>query len=196
VRAQEARDVAAHLGTAREQQQAEPLPLVVWQVARVEGVADGLIQVRGGEQPTGPALRVRCTESAGSAEPIPGLYNSDFRYVHWLAPEAGWSPRYVCTGMRVSVRESAERGWQGGKATPRSWLPGLAGTTVRAVRPSSRVAFAVAWVVYAVTVVLAWRKVLAVPDGRGDVNGLLVATVAGFFGLALLAAWLRDYENR
>lgn len=49
---------------------------------------------------------------------------------------------------------------------------------------------------YAVTVFFAWRKVLAVPDGRGDVNGLFVATVAGFFGLALLGAWLSDYESR
>lgn len=54
------------------------------------------------------------------------------------------------------------------------------------MRPSSRVAFAVAWVVFAATVVLAWRKVLAVPDGRGDVTGLFVATLAGALGLALL----------
>lgn len=64
------------------------------------------------------------------------------------------------------------------------------------MRPASRVAFAISWVVFAVTVVLAWRKVLGVPDGRGDVNGLLVATVAGFFGLVLLGAWLTDYESR
>ena len=63
------------------------------------------------------------------------------------------------------------------------------------MRPSSRVAFAVNWVSYAVTVVLAWRDVLAVPDGRGDVNGLLVATVAGALGLLLLADWLRHRES-
>lgn len=61
------------------------------------------------------------------------------------------------------------------------------------MRTSSRVAFVIAWLVYAVTVVLAWRKVLAVPTG--NLNGLLVATVAGFLGLALLGAWLRDYES-
>lgn len=64
------------------------------------------------------------------------------------------------------------------------------------MRPSSRVAFAISWMVYTVTVVLAWRKVLAVPDGRGDINGLLVATVAGGLALALLGAWLQDYERR
>lgn len=64
------------------------------------------------------------------------------------------------------------------------------------MRPSSRVAFAISWVVFAVTVVLAWRKVLAVPDGRGDVNGLLIATVAGAAGLVLLMVWLQDHERR
>lgn len=67
---------------------------------------------------------------------------------------------------------------------------------VRPMRPSSRVAFAISWVVFAVTVVLAWRKVLAVPDGRGDVNGLLIATVAGAAGLVLLMVWLQDHERR
>jgi len=64
------------------------------------------------------------------------------------------------------------------------------------MRASSRAAFAVAWLVDSVTVVLAWRMVLGVPDGRGDVNGLLVATVAGCFGLAPLGIWLSDYESR
>lgn len=64
------------------------------------------------------------------------------------------------------------------------------------MRPSSRVASAISWFVFAVTVVLAWRKVLAVPDGRGDVNGLFVATVAGAVALVLLGAWLQDYERR
>jgi hypothetical protein len=64
------------------------------------------------------------------------------------------------------------------------------------VRTSSRVAFAVAWCVYGVTVVLAWRKVLAVPDGRGDVIGLTVATVCGAGGLVLLMIWLQEYERR
>lgn len=63
------------------------------------------------------------------------------------------------------------------------------------MRRSSRVAFAVAWVVFAVTVVLAWRKVLAVPDGRGDVTGLFVATVCGAVALVLLMAWLQDREG-
>lgn len=60
------------------------------------------------------------------------------------------------------------------------------------MRTSSRVAFAVAWLVFAVTVVLAWRKVLAVPDGRGDTTGLLVATLCGAAGLVLLMIWLQD----
>lgn len=64
------------------------------------------------------------------------------------------------------------------------------------MRRSSRIAFAISWSVYAVTVVLAWRKVLAVPDSRGNVTGLFVATVCGGFALALLGAWLADYERR
>lgn len=64
------------------------------------------------------------------------------------------------------------------------------------MRPSSRVAFAISWVVFAAAVVLAWRKVLAVPDGRGDITGLVVATLAGALGLALLGDWLRRYERR
>ena len=36
------------------------------------------------------------------------------------------------------------------------------------MRSRSRVAFPIACAVYAVTVVLAWRKVLPVPNGRGD----------------------------
>jgi hypothetical protein len=62
------------------------------------------------------------------------------------------------------------------------------------VRASSRIAFAFAWVVFAVTVVLAWRKVLALPDG--DITRLFIATVAGAFGLALLGAWLQDHERQ
>lgn len=62
------------------------------------------------------------------------------------------------------------------------------------MRPS-RIAFAIPWLVYAVTVVLAWRKVLAVPDGRGDLSGLFAATVAGTLGLALLGAWLQEHER-
>lgn len=64
------------------------------------------------------------------------------------------------------------------------------------MRRSSRVAFAISWVVFVITVVLAWRKVLAVPDGRGDVTGLTVATVAGAGGLVLLMVWLQDHERR
>jgi ABC-type sugar transport system permease subunit len=61
------------------------------------------------------------------------------------------------------------------------------------VRPSSRVAFTISWLVFAVAVVLAWRKVLAAPNG--DINRLLVATVAGGLGLTLLGAWLQDHER-
>lgn len=64
------------------------------------------------------------------------------------------------------------------------------------MRPSSRIAFAVSWLEFAVTVVLAWRKVLAVPDGLGDVTGLFVATVCGAGGLVLLMIWLQDHERR
>ncbi len=62
------------------------------------------------------------------------------------------------------------------------------------VRPSSRLAFAISWVVFAVIVMLAWRKVLALPDG--DITRLFIATVAGAFGLALLGAWLQDHERQ
>ena len=36
------------------------------------------------------------------------------------------------------------------------------------MRPSSRVAFAISWLVFAVAVVLSWRKVLAAPNGDGS----------------------------
>jgi hypothetical protein len=62
------------------------------------------------------------------------------------------------------------------------------------VRASSRIAFAIAWVVFAVNVVLAWRKVLGLPNG--DITRLFVATVAGAVGLALLGAWLQDHERQ
>lgn len=58
------------------------------------------------------------------------------------------------------------------------------------VRRSSRIAFAIAWVVFAAAVVLAWRKVLALPDG--DLTSLFIATVTGAVGLALLGSWLRN----
>ena len=46
----------------------------------------------------------------------------------------------------------------------------------------------------AVTVVLSWRKVLALPDG--DITRLFIATVAGAAGLALLGVWLQDHERQ
>lgn len=39
-------------------------------------------------------------------------------------------------------------------------------------------------------------KCLATPGGRGDVSGLVVATLAGASGLILLASWLKDYERK
>jgi hypothetical protein len=66
---------------------------------------------------------------------------------------------------------------------------------VPAMRRSSRIAFVFAWAAYALAVCYAWRKVLAVPDGRGDVTGLFVATFAGAVGLALLGAWLQEHER-
>jgi hypothetical protein len=63
------------------------------------------------------------------------------------------------------------------------------------VRRSSRIAFVFAWAVYALAAFYAWRKVLAVPDGRGDVTGLFVATFSGAIGLALLMGWLQDHER-
>ena len=60
------------------------------------------------------------------------------------------------------------------------------------MRRLTRLAFAICWPVFAVTVFLAGRKVLAVPDGRGDITGLLVATICGTAGLSLLAIWLQD----
>lgn len=64
------------------------------------------------------------------------------------------------------------------------------------MRRSSRIAFAVAWSVYAVSVVLAGRKALAVPDGRGDVTGMTVVTICGAGGLLLLMIWLQEHERR
>ena len=69
------------------------------------------------------------------------------------------------------------------------------GAQVRHVRPSSRIACAGSWVVHLAAVLLAWDVVLSVPDGRGDVNGLLVATAAGGLGLALIGDWLRHHEG-
>jgi hypothetical protein len=63
------------------------------------------------------------------------------------------------------------------------------------VRRSSRIAFAFAWAVYALAAVYAWRKVLAVPDGRGDTTGLFVATFCGAIGLVLLMGWLQEHER-
>jgi hypothetical protein len=68
-------------------------------------------------------------------------------------------------------------------------------STVRLVRRSSRIAFVFAWAVYAVAVFYAWRKVLAVPDGRGDITGLFIATFTGAIGLVLLMAWLQEHER-
>jgi hypothetical protein len=62
------------------------------------------------------------------------------------------------------------------------------------MRRSSRVAFGVSWIVFAVAVVLAWRKVLAAPNG--DVTRLFVATFAGALGLMLLGTWLQEHERR
>jgi hypothetical protein len=66
--------------------------------------------------------------------------------------------------------------------------------TVCSVRPSSRIAFAVSWLVFAGAVVMAWRKILAAPDG--DITRLFIATVAGALGLALLGSWLQEHEGR
>lgn len=63
------------------------------------------------------------------------------------------------------------------------------------MRRSSAIAFGFAWGVFTLTVFLAWRKVLSVPDGRGDVTGLTVATIAGAFGLAFIGAWVQDRER-
>lgn len=49
---------------------------------------------------------------------------------------------------------------------------------------------------FTLAVFLAWRKVVGVPDGRGDVTGLVVATVAGAFGLAIVGAWVQDPQRR
>lgn len=62
------------------------------------------------------------------------------------------------------------------------------------MRPSSRIAFAISWVVFVVAAYLSWHTVLSVPNS--DVNGLFIATVAGGLGLALLGAWLQEHERR
>lgn len=63
------------------------------------------------------------------------------------------------------------------------------------MRTSSRVAFAFAWVVFLASVAGVWRRVAAVPDGHGDFTGLVVMTVCGATGLALLMAWLQERER-
>ncbi len=64
---------------------------------------------------------------------------------------------------------------------------------VHLVRRSTRLAFAICWPIFAVTVFLSWRKVTAAPDG--DITGLLLATILGTAGLTLLAIWLQDREG-
>lgn len=61
---------------------------------------------------------------------------------------------------------------------------------------SSATAFGIAWGVFLAVTFYAWEKVLSVPDGRGDVRGLLVATVAGAFGLAFIGVWVQDRDRR
>ena len=61
------------------------------------------------------------------------------------------------------------------------------------MRTSTRVAFAICWPIFAVTVFLAWRKVASVPDG--DITGMIVATICGTAGLTMLAIWLQDREG-
>ena len=39
------------------------------------------------------------------------------------------------------------------------------------------------------------RKVLAVPEGRGDVTGLVITTMAGGLGLALLGNYVRRKDS-
>jgi hypothetical protein len=84
--------------------------------------------------------------------------------------------------------------WQPASFRAPSRTVGSAGYVAR-VRPSSRIAFGFAWGVFTLTVSLAWRKVMSVPDGRGDVTGLTVATVAGAFGLALVGVWVQERER-
>ncbi len=64
---------------------------------------------------------------------------------------------------------------------------------VHLVHRSTRVAFAVCWPLFAMTVFLSWRKVTAAPDG--DITGLLLATILGTAGLTLLAIRLQDREG-
>jgi len=82
------------------------------------------------------------------------------------------------------VESGRAAGWSCARSACHSASSGSSGSSTRS-RPSrtctpvvGRIAFAISWLVYAVTVVLAGRKVLGVPDGCGDVNGLLVATQA------------------
>ena len=51
------------------------------------------------------------------------------------------------------------------------------------------------WAVFLAADIALWRRVLAVPAGRGDATGLFVATVCGVVGLALLMVWLRERER-
>lgn len=62
------------------------------------------------------------------------------------------------------------------------------------MQTSSRVAFVISSIVFLAAVVLAFREVAG--RDSGNVAGLLVATLAGALGLALLGDWLRRYEGR
>lgn len=96
----------------------------------------------------------------------------------------------------VNVANSHSRGCGGALPSAGAARPGNACTAdlyVYAVRPSSRVAFGISWVVFVVAVFLSWRRVLSVPNS--DVNGLAFATVTGALGLGSLGAWIQDREG-
>ncbi len=61
------------------------------------------------------------------------------------------------------------------------------------LRPT-RLALALCWSFFAITVFLAWRKVMAAPEG--DVTLLVVATACEAAGFALLATWLQDQGSQ
>ena len=54
----------------------------------------------------------------------------------------------------------------------------------------------ICWAVVVVVVVLAWRRVLDVPEGPGDVSGMTIAPVAGELGLALMGDYVRRKDRQ
>lgn len=61
---------------------------------------------------------------------------------------------------------------------------------------ASRVAFVVAWLVFCVVAVLAWRRALSAPFGQSDVGAVFVGTLVGACALSLTGWWVSGRDSR